>query len=86
MKAYRGSGDVALLIMNISARWKWSGFRPGRFTAGKYARYSKIICARAMLIALRRMQSDFALRRFTLPNFAHTNVYIETPTPLPPVK
>jgi len=51
VKAYRGSGGVALLITNIDARWKWSGFRPGHFRAGKVARYSKIICACALFIA-----------------------------------
>ena len=28
-------------------------------------------------MALRRIQMDFALRRCTLPNFVHTNVYSE---------
>ena len=32
------------------------------------------------------MQSDFDIRRFTLPNFTHTSVNSETPTPLPPVQ
>jgi hypothetical protein len=37
MKAYWGSGDIALLILLTSALdgGKWSSSRPGRFTPGK---------------------------------------------------